>query len=152
MPKDIVEAYTLAVKARDSATRQAMREVIDFCENNLQCSADQSLKRNTLLLWAYKRLAASYAKAKDFAKAYELLCKASEIPAGFNAKVALGFNMLRAANNMSDDINAKATKVTHTAEFLKNVYDEAGDEENYHRMLKLQNAALRVLQQSSVKH
>lgn len=148
MPKDIVEAYSLAVKARENTTRKAFMDVINFCENNMECLTDNSLKRNTLLFWAYDKLADSYARGKDFAKAFELWNRAKEIPASYHAKLSLGMNMLQAANNAEDNIFGKANKVAHAANFLKKTYESVGNYVDAERMEHLQASAVAVLKQS----
>lgn len=149
MPRDIVEAYSLAVKARENATRKAFMDVIDFCESNTECWKDNSLKRNTLLFWAYDKLADSYARGRDFTKAFEIWNKAKEVPASYYARLSLGMNMLQAANNADDTILEKANKVAHAANFLKKTYEGVGNYIDAERMENLQDAAMAVLKQSS---
>lgn len=148
MPKDIVEAYALAVKARENTTRKAFHEVIDFCENNVECQSDNSLKRNTLLLWAYDKLAHSYARGNDLDKAFEWWHKAIGVPASYHAKLSLGMNMLQAANNVGGTIFDKAAKVAQAAIFLQKLYEEYGNYIDAERMERLQSAASDVLKQS----
>lgn len=148
MPRDIVEAYALAVKARENTTRKAFHEVIDFCENSAECMADNSLRRNTLLFWAYDKLAYSYAKSNEFDKAFDWWHKAEDLPASYHAKLSLGMNMLQAANNAAGNIFTKAARVIQAADFLKKLYEEYGNYIEAERMERLQNSASAVLKQS----
>ena len=152
MPKDIVEAYALAVKARESCTRKAFEDVVNFCENDLQCSTDNSKKRNTLLLWSYDRLAQSFAKTNNYAQAYDWWHKAVVLNGSLQVKIKLGLNMLDAANKGFANMREKAAKVAETTSFLQKFYQENNDIANSQKMQKLNDAATGLLVLSKAKN
>lgn len=152
MPKDIVEAYALAVKARESCTRKAFEEVINFCENDLQCSADNSRKRNTLLLWSYDKLAQSMARTNQYAKAYEWWQKALPLTSSVKVKINLSLNMLDAANKGFANMREKAAKVAETTALLQKLYQKSNDLINSQKMQKLTETATNLLIISKAKN
>jgi len=149
MPKDIIEAYAMAVKARESCTRKAFAEVVEFCENDLQCSADNSRKRNILMLWSYDKLAQSYARAKDYEQAYNYWRKALALTTSAAIRLNLGLKMLDAADKSIADITRKATKIVEITTMLQKVYQENGDVDNVQKMQSLTISAMRLLPQSN---
>ncbi len=145
MPRDIVEAYALAMKARENSSRKAFQEVIDFCENDLKCSTDNSRKRNTLLLWSYDRLAQSHFKSNDYKAAYNLWKKALPLAGSVDLKLNLGWNMLAAADKEVIDIKEKAAKIAETVAMLQELYQKNNDYDNSQKMQKLFNTAANLL-------
>lgn len=152
MPKDIVEAYALAVKARESCTRKAFEEVVDFCENDLSCSTDNSRRRNTLLLWSYDKLAQSFARANQYAKAYGWWHKALPLASSAQVKINLSLNLLDAANKGFANMLDKAAKIAEAGAILQKLYLENNDVANSQKMQKLTDAATALLVQSKAKN
>lgn len=152
MPKDIVEAYALAVKARESCTRKSFNDVINFCENDLKCSTDNSYKRNTLLLWSYDKLAQSFVRTGSYASAYDLWSKALPLTSSDELKLKLGLNMLEAADKGFANMQEKASKIVETASILQKVYHENNDSKNSQKMQKLIDNASALLLQSKSKN
>ncbi len=150
MPRDIVEAFALAMKARENSSRKAFQDVINFCENDLKCSVDNSRKRNTLLLWSYDRLAQSHFKSQDYHLAYNLWKKALPLTNSSHLKLDLGWNMLEAADKEAANIYEKAAKIAETAATLQAVYQENNDPINSQKMQKLFNAAANLLVKSKL--
>ena len=152
MPKDIVEAYALAVKAREGCTRKAFEDVINFCENDLKCSSDDSHRRNTVLLWSYDKLAQSFMRSADYAAAYDLWRKALSLASSSKIKLKLGLNMLEAADKISANIQEKATKIVETALILQKIYQDDNDSVNSRKMQELTDKASKLLLHSKLKN
>lgn len=152
MPKDIVEAYALAVKARETCTRKAFEDVVNFCENDFRCSSDYSNKRNTLLLWSYDRLAQSYAHSNDYALAYQYWRKAISLTSSKKVKLQIASDMLAAADKGFANIKEKAIRIVETTGILQELYMASSDTENYQKMQKLNNIATNLLISSKLKH
>ncbi len=152
MPKDIVEAYALAVKARESCTRKAFEAVVNFCENDLKCSTDFSQKRNTLLLWSYDRLAQSFVRAGNYGSAYDLWNKAMPLAPSNEVKLKLGLCMMEAADKGYANMHEKASRIVETASFLQKVYRDNQDNSNATKMQKLIDNASALLVQSKFKN
>lgn len=152
MPKDIVEAYALAVKAREGCTRKAFEDVINFCENDLKCSSDDSRKRNTVLLWSYDKLAQSFMRSADYGAAYDLWCKALPLTSSSKVKLTLGLNMLEAADKTNINMQEKATKIVETALILQKIYAADNDSINSLKMQELADKASQLLPSSKLKN
>lgn len=75
-PRDILQAYRLASdvagSSEDCDTKiGAYNKVINFCSGNESCRLDRSVKKNTLLYWAYNNVASAYVQKRQFAEALE---------------------------------------------------------------------------------
>lgn len=152
MPKDIVEAYALAVKARECCTRKAFEAVVDFCENDLKCSTDVSQKRNTLLLWSYDRLAQSFVRAGNYVSAYDLWNKAIPLASSNEIKIKLAMQMMEAADKGFANMREKSSRIVETASILQKVYNDNRDYANVAKMQHLIDNASVLLIQSNLKN
>lgn len=151
-PKDIVEAYMLAIKAKEYNTRKAFEEVAHFCENDVVCSKDNSLKRNTLLLWVYDKLANLYFKSQNYDVAYKWWKKAIEIPGSYKVRLNIGLNMLELASNKIANKEERLSKIIESASILQQIYLFINDKVMTAKMQKIQDDALKLLRKLKSTH
>ncbi|MBE6453711.1 MAG: hypothetical protein E7017_02350 [Alphaproteobacteria bacterium] len=154
-PQNIVEAYKLAVQASNLDPEIKLRvfdEVVSFCESNGACMKDDSIKRKTLLFWAYNRLAKANIDEGQYENALELWQKAQNLVYSPYGKIKLGNDMLDAVEKSKMPINDKAKLIIKVTALLYEAYNKTGDEENASRMERLQNVASYLLSSSKLKH
>ena len=154
-PQNIVEAYTMAVKASEAKTEtklQAYDKVIAFCENNQECSLENSTKRNMLLFWAYDQVAEAKLAEKKYPDALDIWRKASRLPGEPEVKIKLGLKMLDAVDKGRFSIPEKARQIVEITGYLQKAYSENNDEAGMQRMERLQNTAAYLLGGSKLKH
>ena len=155
IPQNIVEAYTIAAKIGELDPEQkykAFDEVISFCEGDANCWAEDTLKRNTLLFWAYDKLAQSKMKEAKYTEALDLWEKAQNLVQSSQSKVKLGNKILEAIEKSKIGISDKAKRIVRVTAYLQKVYSEIGDNESMNRMERLQNVAAFLLGNSKTKH
>lgn len=155
IPQNIVEAYKAALKVSDlnpESKEQVFDEVITFCENDDVCRNDKSVKRKTLLFWAYNKLAILKMEANQYEKALDLWQRAQNLVQSYEGKIKLGGRMLNAIEKSKLSMNEKARRIAKTSAFLRDAYLKIGDEENADRMERLQNVASYLLSSSRSKH
>ncbi len=155
IPQNIVEAYIMAAKVGELEPEQkykAFDDVISFCESNAECLAEDSLKRNTLLFWAYDKLAQSKMKEAKYVEAIDLWEKAQKLLQSPQTKVKLGNKILEAIEKSKIGISDKAKRIIRVTTYLQKVYSEIGDNESMNRMERLQNVAAFLLGNSKTKH
>lgn len=75
-PHDITQVYRWANEVADSSKDlddriEAYDKVINFCNGNEICRLDRSIKKNTLLYWAYNNVAEAYLQKKHPFEAIE---------------------------------------------------------------------------------
>ncbi len=80
-PQTLMQAYRLADRqAREAGTDdekiQAYSKVINFCDGRMLCRLDKSIKKNTLLFWAYNNVADAYIRKREYDAALNYLGKA----------------------------------------------------------------------------
>ncbi len=154
-PKNIVEAYKLAIQASNLEPElkvEAFDEVVSFCEKNDTCFNDDSVKRKTLLFWAYNKLAKANIDEGQYEKALDIWQKAQNLVYSPYGKIKLGNDMLDAVEKSKMPINDKAKLIVRITALLYEAYNKTGDEENASRMERLQNVASYLLNSSKLKH
>ena len=149
MPKNIVDAYRNAVNGSDDAN---FSEVIAFCENDKKCQDDNSLKKNTLMYWSYKKIAMFYEKNKRYKQAYLFWQKAFDFANTSDIRIKIGYKMLDAVNNIKTSMSEKAADIVKIATGMQKEYNLQGNEEKSLQMLKLQKTAEKLLKKSKALH
>lgn len=155
MPQNIVEAYRQAVYRKQNARDikpDVFDAVIEFCENNDRCRVENSIKRNTLLFWAYDKSAEVWWQRKDFFRAVDLWQKAMVLTQKTSEKIKIGHKVLAATETADAAMSEKAKIIVKTASVLEKEYLKAGDERSAKRMHGLQLKAEQLLRFSKMKH
>ena len=155
VPENIVEAYGLAAKAFDSDPlnkQKIFEDVISFCENDVECKADDSLKRNTLLLWAYDKLAMAKFDASLYAEALAIWQKSYKLALSSKTKINIGNKMLEAVEKANMKMSEKAKNIVKITAFLHKAYSDEKNQEAAERIQRLQNVAAFVLGESKSTH
>ena len=143
-PKNIVEAYKIAVLSAAFTPQDKIKvfeEVICFCENDKQCSRENSIKRNTLLFWAYNHLAKEYERRKNYNQAIFLWQKAYPLVESAEAKIRLGLKMLDVLNVGNFNLRDRAKNISELATILIQGYEQKGLEQEASNIKRLKKAA-----------
>ena len=154
-PKNIVEAYKIAsqvVSMEFEEKSAAFEKVIDFCESSHSCRMENSLKRNTLLFWAYNKCAQAKFDMQQFDKAVDMWLKAIELTDVAIAKIEVGDKILKSLEQGDVKISVKAKLIAKVASIVGEACQKTGQQEKALRMQRLQNTAEFVLNPSKFKH
>lgn len=149
MTKNIVDAYRKVVNKYE---RGDFHDVLSFCENDKKCREDNSLKKNVLMFWSYKKIALFYEKGKKYRQAYSFLQKALEFSGSPVEKIKIGHNMLILVNKMKISMKEKAEEIVRICNIMQKEYELKGNKESVLRIFKLQDAAEKLLQKSKTLH
>lgn len=149
MTKNIVDAYRKAI----SKTKiDDFQNVVSFCENDTKCREDNSLKKNILMFWSYKKIALFYEKGKRYRQAYNFLQKAFEFSINSDEKIKIGYNMLVLVNKMKASMREKAEEIVRITNIMQKEYEFKGNKESVLLISKLQDAAQKLLKKSKALH
>ncbi len=155
LPQNIVEAYKNASQAAlmfPKESGEAYEKVIEFCKKDADCVLDKTLKRNTLLFWAYNNVAEKAASAERYEQAIDNWLEAAELSKDVAVKIELGQKMLEAANLVDCNIPQKAQYITKISLLLQQTYLATGDEKAAEKMARLNDTANYLLNNSNRKH
>ena len=147
-PKNIVEAYKIAVLSAVLNSHEKIKvfeEVIQFCEKNKQCSHETSVKRNTLLFWAYNHLALEHERKKNYEQAVFLWQKAYPLVESVDAKIRLGLKMLDIIKSENFNVRDRAQNISDLSRILIKAYDQKGMKQEALNIERLKKAADYVL-------
>ena len=150
-PRNIVEAYVLAARASEmnpTAKMQAFRKVIDFCEQDVVCAKEDSIKRNTLLFWSYDKVAQAEMHHKRYGEALSLWLKSCSLSVSPYALIRQGNKMLSLIDSGKLNILEKAKNLCQIAVCLQKAYLETGQSEEAEKMKRLQEISASILQRS----
>ncbi|MBE6467908.1 MAG: hypothetical protein E7004_04890 [Alphaproteobacteria bacterium] len=148
-PNDISEVYKNALSTRQNSD---FGEVIAFCEKNQKCQKDNSLKKNMMLFWSYKKIALFYEKSKNYEKAYLFWQKVNKLQIKPELRVKVGHKLLRLVNDMKMPIDKKAGEIVKIAGYMQKAYKELGNVKSIERIAKLQSVAEKLLKKSKYLH
>lgn len=149
MTKNIVDAYRKAI----SKTKiDDFQNVVSFCDNDAKCREDNSLKKNVLMFWSYKKIALFYEKGKKYRQAYGFWQKALEFSGSSEEKIKIGHNMLILVNKMNISMREKAEEIIRIGNIMQKEYELRGNKESVLRISKLQDAAEKLLRKSKTLH
>ncbi len=154
-PQNIVEAYKIASQAAQlvpEAAEAAYGKVVDFCEQDAACLLDDTLKRNTLLFWAYSNVAEESLAAGKYEQAIENWYKAALLRKDTAVRIELGQKMLEATNVAAFSLAEKAKQIVKISLFLQEAYQAAGDTDASEKMARLNDTAGYLLNASKRKH
>lgn len=149
MPKNIVDAYR---KALGNNTNIDFKKVISFCEKDDDCKDDNSLKKNVLMFWSYKKIAMFYEKDKKYKKAYEFWQNALNFASKSSTRIKVAYRLLALVSKMRLSIVEKAQEIVRICDFLQKEYMISGNNENALRISKLQEKASKLLIKSKYLH
>ena len=149
MTKNIVDAYRKAVS---KSKKDNFHDVISFCENDKKCREDNSLKKNVLMYWSYKKIAMFYEKGKKYRQAYEFWQKALSFAKKYETKIKIGHKLLELINKMRLPMDKKAGEIIKVTEYMQKEYELKGNKESVLRISKLQDAAEKLLKKSKALH
>lgn len=149
MTKNIVDAYRKAVSESE---KDDFHDVVSFCENDKKCREDKSLKKNVLMFWSYKKIALFYEKGKKYRQAYEFWQKALFFAKKHETKINIGHKLLALINKMRLPMTEKAGEIIKVAGYMQKEYELKGNKESVLRILKLQDAAEKLLRKSKMLH
>lgn len=153
-PQNIVEAYAAASRTAAKYPEQAAvyDKVVDFCENDAECRAENSLKRNMLLFWSYDHMAAEHMEKKEYEQALRLWRRARHLPQTPEMRIELGHKMLEAVDRSHLSIPRKAGIIADTAVYLQQAYQATGDEDNSRKMKRMIEVASHLLRLSGKRN
>ena len=149
MPKNIVDAYRKAVNKNEYAD---FEKVISFCEKDDKCKDDNSLKKNVLMFWSYKKIAAFYEKGKKYKKAYEFWQKTFDFTDRASVKIKIAYRMLALLSKFNLTMREKAQEIVRICNILQNEYEKIGNNESASRISMLQEKALKLLNKAKYLH
>ena len=149
MTKNIVDAYRKAVNEYE---KDSFHDVISFCENDIKCNEDNSLKKNVLMFWSYKKIATFYEKGKKYRQAYEFWQKAFVFAKKYETKIKIGHRLLELINKMRLPMAEKAVEIIKITGYMQKEYELKGNKESVLRISKLQDAAEKLLKKSGTLH
>ena len=149
MSKNIVDAYKKAV---DNNRNIDFINVVSFCEKNDECKYDNSLKKNVLMFWSYRKVAIFYEKGKKYKKAYEFWQKALDFACRPSTKINIAYHLLAIISKMRLSISEKAQEIVKICNFLQKEYENLDNKERALRISKLQEKALKLLNKSKYLH
>lgn len=149
MTKNIVDIYTKVIKGYKNGD---FRSVVSFCEKNDTCKKDNSLKKNMLMYWSYKKIAMFYEKGKKYKKAYVFWQKAYDFALDSSLKIKAAHKMLALVDKMGLCVTGKAQEIVKISVLLHNEYERLGNKESVLRVSKLQDAAQKILANSKYVH
>ena len=110
-------------------------------KNMLICAKEKSLKRNTLLFWAYNHLAKLYVDKKQYQQALFVWHKAFPLLMTPKSRIRLGEEMLGTINQSSLRLSEKAFYVAETAKSLQEAYRSAKQPDKEQQMSRLRQTA-----------
>ena len=128
------------------------KNVISFCENNDKCKYDNSLKKNVLIFWSYKKVAEYYEKEKKYIKAYVFWHKAWGVAFSSSLKIKIAYHLLAQISKLHLSINEKAQEIVRVCNYLQKEYEKTGNTKGSLRISKLQEKALKLLNKSKRLH
>ena len=126
--------------------------MISFCENDKDCREDNSLKKNVLMFWSYKKIALFYEKNKRYNQAYEFWQKALNFATKYEVKINIGHKLLELINKMRLPMIEKAGEIVKVVGYMQKEYAREGNKESVLRISKLQDAAEKLLKKSKMLH
>ena len=154
-PRNIVEAYVLAVRSAEmnpSERLKSFQNVISFCEQDHICSKEDSIKRNTLLFWAYDKVAQVKLHHQEYKEAMQAWLKSFSIGVSPQARLRLGAKMLQLADEAKFNVSDKAKNLSAIARHMKQAYLETGQVEEAAKMERLQEVSSFVLHKTDIKN
>lgn len=149
MPKNIVDAYRQVSNDKENGD---FGKVVSFCEKDIECRDDTSLKRNVLMFWSYKKIAEFYENEKKYKKAYEFWQKALSVAFETSIKIKVAYRLLSLISKLHQPMREKAQEIVRICDFLQKEYIAFGNTENALRISKLQEKALNLLNKSKYLH
>ena len=149
MSKNIVDAYRSVSKNKEKGD---FSRVISFCEKDKYCRDDNSLKRNVLMFWSYKKIAEFYEREKKYKNAYEFWQKAIDIAFKPSLKIKIAYKLLALIVKLRFPIGEKAQQIVRICNSLQKEYDVLGNSEKALRISKLKDRALSLLNKSKYLH
>ena len=149
MPKNIADAYKNAL---NNNLNSDFEKVISFCEKDEVCRDDNSLKKNVLMFWSYKKIAVFYEKGNKYKKAYEFWQKTLEFAGKSSTKINIAYKLLALLPKMRLSINDKAQEIVRICNYLQKEYENTGNSNNTLRISKLREKALKLLNKSKYLH
>lgn len=155
LPQNIVEAYTMASKAammNPELKDEAFESVSVFCENNDVCLAENSIKRNILLFWAYTNMASSKFEAGRFDETLAIWQKAKELTEDPETRIDVGFKMLETVERCRLSIPQKAKEIINICRYMQEAYQKLEDSDGLQKMEHLQASAEYLLNGTKLKH
>ena len=154
-PKNIVEAYKIASKAMSWEPQKkhaAFVKVIDFCENDKACKLNKSIKRDTLLFWAYDKCAQAKVETENLEEAVELWFRAIDLTENELIKIDIGDKILKNLEASRIAMSVKAKLILRTALVVEKACQNLGLQERALQMRRLQETAEFVVGSSKMKH
>ena len=149
MPKNIADAYKEALSNNKNID---FEKVVSFCEKDVGCKDDNSIKKNVLMFWSYKKIAEFYENGKNYKKAYEFWQKTLDFAGRPSTRIRIAYKILAIIPKMRLSIREKAQKIVRICNVLQNEYAFLGKKENASRILKLKDKASNLLNESKYLH
>lgn len=152
-PDNIMMAFKQANNAISESSNldemiAAYDKVIGFCSNSKECRNAPSIKRNTLLYWAYNNIGNSYRKKNMPTIAYKYYQKALTIAISDKQKSMALEAMLTETGKENLKVAEKCKKIISITQSLIEIYQKQGDSDNLQRIIALFERTSEVLKKS----
>lgn len=151
--ENIMQAFQMA---NDSLTESrsldemidAYDKVVKFCSSSAECKKDRSVKRNTLLFWAYQNIAKAYEQKKLPSAAYMYLEKAVLTSTSDKQRANVLEKMIELIGKEDITVKERCEKILKTTELLANIYEKLGEQKDWERVLNLAARTAEILQKT----
>lgn len=123
----------------------AYNKVIGFCTNSAECRSNNSIKRNTLLYWAYSNIGSSYRKKNMPLIAYTYYQKALSVAISDQQQIMALESMLTETGKLDLRVKNKCRKIIKLCTRLIKIYQKNDLQEDMQRISALSERMLELL-------